>query len=308
MRGNFLKKVLITGGSGLLGLNWAVAIRENFHVILALHKKNISLNNAQIYKCSFGSYDHCVKLIEDIEPDIIIHAAGATNVEFCELNPEYADHINGVVPGWLAAISRKKNIAFAHISTDHLSSGLSPMSKEDEVVEPKNFYALSKRQGEINVLQSYPKALVIRTNFFGWGTTYRRSFSDFIIANLTNNQQIDLFVDVFYTPIEVTILAQRAMRLIEGGMTGILNIAGDERISKYDFGLKLASRFNLDTSLIRSSSIDRFPNLTSRPKDMSLDCDRARKILNLSPMTVDEQINVLFDNRNDQGCEEIIKL
>jgi dTDP-4-dehydrorhamnose reductase len=182
------------------------------------------------------------------------------------------------------------------------------MSKEGEVVKPKNFYALSKRQGEINVLESHPKALIIRTNFFGWGTTYRRSFSDFIVANLANNQPIDLFADVFYTPIEVTILAQRAMRLIEDDVAGILNIAGDERVSKYDFGLKIAHRFGLDSSLIRSSSIDRFPNLTSRPKDMSLDCDRVREILNLSQMTVDEQINVLFNNRNDQGREEIIKL
>ena len=37
------QKVLITGGSGLLAVNWALSIRDNYQVVLILHDTKISI-------------------------------------------------------------------------------------------------------------------------------------------------------------------------------------------------------------------------------------------------------------------------
>ena len=59
-------------------------------------------------------------------------------------------------------------------------------------------YAATKVQAETRVLENYSKALIIRTNFYGWGTSYRKSFSDYIIESLRKKQLITLFDDVYY--------------------------------------------------------------------------------------------------------------
>ena len=60
----------------------------------------------------------------------------------------------------------------------------------------------------INVSKILNNALIIRTNFFGWGTSYRQSFSDFVIDNLRKGNNITLFNDVFYTPILIETLVE----------------------------------------------------------------------------------------------------
>ena len=78
------------------------------------------------------------------------------------------------------------------------------MLREDETqIELLNIYSQSKRQGELNVLTQNPHALVVRTNFFGNSRSSKMTFSDFIIKNLLNDEPINLFTDVLYTPIDM---------------------------------------------------------------------------------------------------------
>ena len=84
------------------------------------------------------------------------------------------------------------NIQHVHISTDHLSNGNLSMTGEYDIPNPLNNYALTKYKAEKIVLSINPQALVIRTNFFGWGPPWRKSFSDTIIFHL--RQQLDIFL------------------------------------------------------------------------------------------------------------------
>ena len=48
--------------------------------------------------------------------------------------------------------------------------------------------------------------LIVRSNFFGWGTSLKESFSDFIINNIKNKKEITLFTDVYYSPVSIGVL------------------------------------------------------------------------------------------------------
>jgi dTDP-4-dehydrorhamnose reductase len=79
---------------------------------------------------------------------------------------------------------KEQSIKLVYISTDHLVSGVKPLVTEEEPVSPMNRYAQTKSEAENRVLAISKENLAIRTNFYGWGTSYRDSFSDFIISNL----------------------------------------------------------------------------------------------------------------------------
>lgn len=298
-----IKKLLITGGSGLLAINWAIALRDKFEITLLLHSRKITLKGVKTKKFTIDTIDKCLLVLQTIQPDIVIHTVGLTNVEECESNPKLAHIINADIAKNIAIACQSKKIKLVHISTDHLFSGEKKLVKEDEAPFPLNVYGKSKLKGEQLVQENCNEALIIRTNFFGWGTEYRKSFSDFILSNLNNGKSINLFNDVFYTPIIIDELCHRAHKLIDLNGIGIFNIGGGLRISKYQFGLKLASSFGLNIDLIKSVSIDNVNKMITRPKDMSLSNDKINMTLGSKLSNLDEQILTLKKHQKDVGLK-----
>ena len=239
------KKVLITGGSGLLAVNWALSICDEYEVILLLHQRKIYLNGVKTDIASISSLDECKAVLDRHKPDVVIHTAGLTSVEGCEENPNLAQEVNVDSAKNIAIACDKQNIKLVHISTDHFFSGEGNFVTEESDTTPINNYAKTKLEGEQQVQESCKDALIVRTNFFGWGVEYRQSFSDFIINKLRSDETVDLFSDVFFTPILAEELSKKTHQLVDANLSGVFNIVGSERLSKYEFGIKLANCFDL---------------------------------------------------------------
>jgi dTDP-4-dehydrorhamnose reductase len=299
------RKILLTGGSGLLALNWALYLRDNFDIYLGLHKRIIKLNGVNTCKLDLENECELENVLITIKPDILINTAGLTNVEECELNPKEAFKINSIIPGILAKLSNKLDIYFIHISTDHLFDGINSFITEQELTCPINVYGKSKALGELKVLENNSDSLIIRTNFFSWGTRYRKSFSDFIIDNVYLNRQIDLFSDVFFTPILTKTAFQCIDMLIEKRERGIFNIVSNEKISKYDFGILIGNQFKLDNNLINNTSIKSKLNLINRPHDMSLSNAKFSKLFDFEFPSLKDQIMLLNKQQYDKGFDEL---
>lgn len=283
-------RILITGGSGLLALNWAQALRDSFDIILGMHNRSINLRGAITKKIDLESLESFGSLLEEIIPDVVIHAAGLTSVDQCESDPSLAHHINVTLTENVAKACLRAGVQLVYISTDHLFSGTNQMVDEDHPVFPINVYGKTKAYAEALVLDINAQSLVIRTNFYGWGPSYRKSFSDSIIDTLRSGSQIQLFQDVFFTPILAESVGMLVHNLIGLKVSGIYNIVGDERISKYDFGLAIAQEFDLEPNRIIPCRISNQSSLTQRPHDMSLSNIKVKNLLGYSPGDVKAQI------------------
>ena len=282
--------ILITGGSGLLALNWALTIREKFNVTLGLHDRKINLKDTRSILLDLDSKEALTQALEALQPQLVIHAAGLTSIEQCEANPTLAKYINVDLTKNLVMVCAKLNIPMVYISTDHLFSGSESLVDEDFPVSPMNVYAKTKAEAEACVLDTDAKALIIRTNFYGWGTSYRQSFSDMVINHLRAGKKISLFKDIYYTPMLIEPLVYAVHELVQKKAKGIFNVVGDDRISKYDFGLKLAREFNLDNDLIDEGRIIDRQFLVNRPHDMSLSSKKVSNYLGKKMGGLDEHI------------------
>lgn len=302
------RTILITGGSGLLALNWALAIRERYSVISGLHEQNISLAGIETRQIDLESVDQLVRTFETVQPQIIIHTAGLTNVEECEAKPNLAQHVNVQLAANVAQACAKRRLSLVHISTDHLFSGEASLIDETHPIAPKNVYGRTKAEAELRVLDAYAQTLVIRTNFYGWGPSYRRSFSDVIIGTLRSGKELMLFKDVFYTPILIEAAAKTVHDLINLKACGIFHVGGDERISKYEFGLKVAEEFNLDSSLIKPGFLTDQVSLVQRPHDMSLSNKKTCNLLGRKLGGVDEHIARLHQQEQSGLVQELHSL
>ena len=302
------ERVFITGGTGLLAVNWAQEIREEYEVTLGMHKRQISMSHVESISCPLDSSDDFALFLKKTQPNIVIHTAGLTNIEQCEANPELARQVNINLAENVAKASFQQNISFVHISTDHLFSGDKKLITEEDPVAPLNVYAETKAEAEQHVLNVNSDALIIRTNFYGWGSSYRHSFSDYIINTLSKGNCITLYQDVFYTPILVGVLAHAVHDLIKAKVNGIFNVVGDERVSKYEFGYKLANHFNLDQGLIKSGLLAEQDTMTRRPYDMSLSNEKVNKLLGRKLGGVDDHLDLLAKQQDMGIAKEIQSL
>ncbi len=300
------KRLLITGGSGLLALNWACAMRDTWDVILVTHQHHVRLANVTTASIALDDAAHLVSQFTPYAPDVIVHAAGLTSVDECERSPARAHHANVVIATQVAYAAARMNVPLIHISTDHLFSGAHSLSTEASVLQPINQYAVTKALAEARVQDANPAALIVRTNFFGWGQAQRQSFSDWLIHNLRAGQYLPLFTDVFFTPILADALALAAHELLDRGASGVFNIVGDQRLSKYEFALLLADQFSLPRAHIQPTQLDPSHLVATRPRDMSLSNQKASQTLGRCLGNVSQFLAELHTHERTGRCTELL--
>lgn len=288
-----------------MAIGWACAVRASHQVVLGTHQRQVRLAGVVAEPVGMESKWDFTSVLRRHRPDIVVHTASLTNVDECERDPERARHVNASLAENVAKATNSEGVRLIHISTDHLFAGDQAHRTEEDPPQPLNVYARTKLEAEQCVQQTCPDALIVRTNFFGWGPRTRRSFSDWILDNLRAGQKITLFEDVFFTPILIDALARTAHELLEQGVNGIVNVVGDDRVSKYEFGLRLARRFSLDTGRLRRGSIHAVKLAATRPADMSLDNGQARVQLGRRLGGVDDYLNALWQQEADGLAREI---
>ena len=303
-----MKKIFITGGSGFLAVNWIIKMRDKFSIINCQNNKIVNIKGSKNFLINLFDIDEVEKFIINHKPDLIIHCASITNIEKCENQKKLANETHVLITKNLSQISKKYNIKLVYISTDHIYDGKKSFYSEKDIPSPLNYYAETKLIGESEVLDASNKNLVIRTNFFGWTTSYQRNFASNIINLLLKNKKVDVFSDVYFTPVFISDLINITHNLIEHSADGIFNISSNERLSKLDFAIKLAKKFKLKYNLINGNKKINVKGLINRPNDMSLDNKKLKKFLNIEIPSIDLFINKFYETYDSKMFNEISKI
>ena len=256
-------RLLITGASGLLGINLAMeAMRD--HGIIGVDRGKLKSAPFPVIKTNFSGRHIFIPALDNFRPDWVINCAALTNLEECEKNPGQAKVLNIKLARDLAEDCKQRKIKLIHLSTDAVFDGnkLGAYTEEDEP-NPQSVYARTKLDGERAVQEVYPKAIIARVNFFGWSLSGRRSLAEFFFNNLSNGKNVNGFTDVIFCPLWVTDLSRILIAMLEKDLSGLYHVVGSQAIDKYRFGLEVARRFGLQESLISPLSVDE-SELTAR--------------------------------------------
>ena len=215
-----MKKIFIAGGSGLLGLSSSIYLSKKFKVYSSYYNNSSYpvYNNININLLEF---DKLYEEIARLNPDLIFNCAGLTNIEECEKNSKKTKISNIDIPVNLSKISKILKKKFIHISTDHLFDDSKEVYTEEDIPNPLNNYGKSKYLSEIKVLKENKESLIIRSNFICSSTQGKVSFIDSIISNLKKLNKINLFHDVYFTPVTFNFLLEIIFLLIKKNSKGI---------------------------------------------------------------------------------------
>ncbi len=236
------------------------------------------------------------KIINKFRPDLIINCAALNNLDQIEFNPKRACAINAQGVKNIAKVSRQNKIKMIHISTDSVFDGKKGMYCEDDIPNPINEYAKSKKIGEDFVKETLDSYIIIRTNFYGYNSEGRYLFN-WIIKNLKEKQQITGFSDIIFNPLEIRNLSNMIKELTYKDFNGILHLSSNEIFSKYEFIIEIAKTLDFNTELITKDSIKNANFSAKRPMNTSLSNQLAKKILKTQPLSLKNWLND-FDKTN----------
>ena len=266
-----MKKILVTGASGLLGLNIAVEAAKDFEVYGVAHNNPVQSPDFTMLSGDLLAPGTIKQLFDQTQPDWVIHCAALTDLEVCETNPKLAEELNADLPGRMADEASRRGTRFVHISTDAVFDGQYGNYTEEDPPNPPNVYARTKLAGEQAVVAANPDAIVARVNFYGWSLSGQRSLGEFFFNNLQDGNQIKGFADVYFSTLLANDLALILVKMLESGLSGLNHVFSADVLSKYEFGVAIARRFGFDPDLIEPISVadshlkaSRSPNLSMR--------------------------------------------
>ena len=242
--------IIVFGASGLLGSSIC-----NF-----LKSKNVKYVGFSKSKKEFRKIDllkkiNLIKVLKKINPKTIINCTGLTDVDKCNRNIEKAYMQNSlIVKNIVESLNYIKSKAYLiHISTDQIYNSQKILKSNLETTKNlSNAYSITKYLGEKNI-ENYKNSLILRTNFFGKSVSkYKKSYSDLIIKSLQKKKKIKLPQNVIFNPLEINFLVSKILKLNNLKIKGIFNIGSKNSISKYQFGILIAKKFQLETKYIKS--------------------------------------------------------
>ncbi len=246
-------RILITGGNGQLGSALAkVLIKDELDLV----------DRPQLDLASFYATRRHFKLYH---PELVIHCAAQTNVDYCELHPDRTYRNNVTATRNVVNVCQRLGAALVYISTDYVFDGQSKSPyREYEPCNPVNIYGMTKYYGEQIVQQHLTRFYIVRTAWlFGdAGANFVKAMLEKIPAQKT----VAVVDDQIGSPTYATDLAQAINRLIRTDAYGIYHITNSGSCSWYQFARAIAERLGEHPGKIKAITSTQLNRPAPRPQ------------------------------------------
>lgn len=280
----------------MLGMNLAYMLRKTHEVFGTYASHPVHVPGTTFLQMDMDVPEKIEERILALAPHAVIHCAALTNVDACEQAPEAAMRINAQGAGLVARTCKAVNARLVHISTDAVFPGTAGGYTEQDRTGPVNAYGRSKLEGEREVAEHHPEALILRTNMFGLGPSPGRGLAGWMLQNAQRGIPFTGFVDSFFAPLSVNTLGTFIQQCLALNIQGTFHAASDKPLSKYDFARLLLRQWQFDASLVRQGRVADAAFTAPRPSNASLNGERLNALLHLArPVQVQEDIRRLHE-------------
>ena len=233
-----MTRILITGASGLLGSNLAIEWSKTDEIYGLFLNNRPELPRVVPAACDLLDAEGLRRLLGEVRPEVVVHAAAMTSVDACENDPAAAWAVNVQGTSNLMQACPPATRHLIYISTDYVFSGLRGHYTEADAPSPVNVYGRTKLDGERLIMGSPIPWTIVRTSFFGWspgggGRTVRRCFMEQSLASLESWNTVTAWTNRFSTPLLVNNLAQVLMEIARLGLTGLWHAGSEQRVSNW---------------------------------------------------------------------------
>jgi dTDP-4-dehydrorhamnose reductase len=236
-------------------------------------------------------------VIQEVQPQAVIHTAAMADIDFCQAHPEAARAANVDFTRAVADLCADAGARLVFCSTDTIFDGEHAPYSEADVPGPVNFYAETKVEAEQLVDRLGAQAVIARLSLvvglpvLGVGN----SFLARMIAALKQGRTVSVPAHEVRTPVDVITAGRALLELAAGNHSGIYHLAGHSRVSRLEMARAIALRFGFPRDLIIAQGAATNLGRAPRPRDVSLDNRKACTLLKTPMQTLDEGLSLILE-------------
>lgn len=284
-------RILVTGAGGQLGAYIVeTLLAEGADFVAWVRSDGAPRAGVALEIVDLEGEDLEVRL-DEASPDVVLHLAAMSTAEGVRIDPERGHRVNVEATRRIADWCDRRGRRLVFTSTDLVFGGSKAWNREDDPAEPVLAYGRTKRAAEPFVVAT-SRGLVARLSLlYGFGRNGRDAYFDRTVAALRRGEPQSLFEDEFRTPLGLATAARVLVSLAMAEVTGIVHVAGRERMSRFDLIRRAAVALGLDPALVRANRQADATLPEPRPADVSLDTSRLAALLpDIIRPTVEEAV------------------
>ncbi len=278
--------LLLTGATGLVGAPLYRHAFARWRVVVVTHRRRAPAplrRGDQALACDLLAPGAIESLLEQVEPQAIVHLAALASLPDCARDPPLAQRMNVATTTRLARGAARDGAHFILFSTDQVfagdrtwQEGRAPGYREADAPAPLHAYGASKVAAEQALVASGADALVLRTALVLAPSADGASGALDFVRHAPAEREVRLFTDEWRTPVSVLDLARVVDAALAKRLTGTLHVAGPTRIDRFALGQAIDAAFPVAAGapLRRLVPAAQSELGGGRPRDVSLASDR----------------------------------
>lgn len=296
------KRVLVTGGNGLLGT-------KTIGLLLSLGRQPISVSlepdclNRFLGDFPYSSLDitdpaAISSLFAELKPEAVVHTAAFTAVDACETQRDLSWRVNVDGSANVALGAAEVGARLVHVSTEYVFDGANGPYTEDDLPNPISHYGRTKLESEKAVKERCRDWVIGRTTvLFGDAPNVRPSFVRWLVDSLREGKEVRIVDDQISSPTLAENLAEMLLALLDSGKTGTYNTVGDSILDRYSFSTMIARVYGLDAGPVRRVKTSDLNQPAPRPLKAGLIMEKfKREFPSVRVLTAEESLLRLRDS------------
>lgn len=282
-------KLLITGAGGQLGQEWVHFCKNNKIEYSAYSSKNLNLLDE----------DSLTNIFEQDNPDILINCAAYTKVDQAEDEPKLAGLVNSESLKFICELCSIHQTKLVHYSTDYVFSGSEDDRKEvpegypeDFKTNPINSYGLSKRRGELAIMESGCKYMIIRVSWLCG--QFGNNFVKTMLKLGEDRDKLTVVNDQFGSPTFADQVVDQTYELLNQDKAGIFHLSSEGITTWFEFAKEIFNQkgFNVEIKPVNSSQ---FTTKATRPYFSKLSTQKISTIDGIKILSWQEGLKKLLN-------------
>lgn len=280
-------KILVLGGSGMLGHRLWIRLREKSNAYVTLRATAAPSATENLFPCDrticnviAENFDSVLAAFARVQPDVVINAIGIVKQHERAKDPLASLMVNSVFPQRLAHLCRCTGCRLIHLSTDCVFSGDRGNYVETDFPDPRDLYGQSKLLGEVGGVN----CLTIRTSIIGHEIGTHYGLLEWMCSR--SSTTVKGYRRARFSGLTTTALSELIDTLIHKhqDLHGIYHVAG-EPISKYDLLVQINAVYKLGCTIDADDAVK---------CDRTLCAVRFNTLTNYTPPTWPSMIETMY--------------
>lgn len=292
-------KALVLGTDGQVGTILAKTFPRS-KVVKSDRNPNTKAIKYDITEILSG-YSRLESILVKYTPEVVFIAAGMTWVDGCEKDPTTAYCVNRDAPAAIVRVCKSFGIKTVFYSTEYVFDGKKGPYTEDSTPNPLSVYGKSKLEGEHLIQAIDDTSLIIRTTVVYGPDPHKKNFAYQVHKAASSAKQKPIYVpvDQISSPTYNRDLARLSILLVENNMSGVVNVAGPDRMNRVAFAKKLVKHLHGDPKIIKPIKTEELKQAAARPLDAGLDISFLKKFFKHKMRSVDDAAHHWIKSRGN---------